>query len=789
MMKMRKNFFAINLLCGMAAALIFAALLTGCIPFEGTIEEVRQKAESGNGGTVPAALKIYTVTFDINGAEGDIPEAQTVTEGSTVTLPNRDGFNMSKFSFGGWNTEADGTGTNHKAGSFYLPGASVILYAEWNTAYTVMFDINGGEGDTPPEQTVVVDAEMTLPDGAGLSKANHTFEGWNRNALGTGTNYAADSSHVFNADLTLYANWKGIPYTVSFITTGPGTPPSHGPVTVVYDNTVPKPPVLSNPGYGIEGWYTEGSFTTKWNFETDTVKGDMTLYAKWLTNYTVSFVSNGGSAVSPITVMSGFAATRPTNPTRTNHVFDNWYTTASLTTEYDFSTPVTGSITLHAKWKITHIVRFNANGGVGGTVDTTHTYNDFKSLRANTFTYSGRVFAGWSTTPGGVAKYWDRQAIGHLQDITAGSIVNLYAVWNTPVTVTGSGLSAKLQWLKTNAQSNTTYTVETSDEMIIADNDYLDITYFIGTKRTNVVVILRGQAQMRNLTLYSLRPGYMFYVGSDTTLVLDGNITLTGFSNNTDPLVYVNMGRLVINDGSIIRNNNRVLTSSGMAGGGGVYVGMGHAIMNGGEVSGNTIRSSDPGASLCGGGIGLLMGSFTMNGGVISGNTLTKTSDNPTNYNVGGGVGGYMSDYVAINGGTISGNTFSAGGDFSGGGGVGMFVSYFAMNGGTISGNTAAVGSNGQGGGGVFLFGLEMNKTGGIIYGSTAGSNRNVVVTAISGGFNVSNKGHAVLAHNVKDAPSTIIKRKETDAGEGVNLYFSTPLLAGDTSWSGGWDN
>lgn len=66
--------------------------------------------------------------------------------------------------------------------------------------------------------------------------------------------------------------------------------------------------------------------------------------------YTVSFESNGGSAVASQLVASGQTATEPAAPTKTGSTFDGWYTNVGLTTSYSFSTPVTGNIKLYAKW-------------------------------------------------------------------------------------------------------------------------------------------------------------------------------------------------------------------------------------------------------------------------------------------------------------------------------------------------------------------------------------------------------------------------------------------------------
>jgi uncharacterized repeat protein (TIGR02543 family) len=95
---------------------------------------------------------IYTVTFNSNGGNGIVePASQTVTVGSNITLPSGSGLSRNGFAFGGWNTNADGTGTNFNAGSSLTPTSDVTLYARWiiwtsvstGYGYTVSIKTNG----------------------------------------------------------------------------------------------------------------------------------------------------------------------------------------------------------------------------------------------------------------------------------------------------------------------------------------------------------------------------------------------------------------------------------------------------------------------------------------------------------------------------------------------------------------------------------------------------------------------------------------------------------------------
>jgi uncharacterized repeat protein (TIGR02543 family) len=80
---------------------------------------------------------------------------------------------------------------------------------------------------------------------------------------------------------------------------------------------------------------------------------------------TVSFESNGGSAVASQTLANNDVAVKPAAPTKENFVFENWYSDEALTTLYDFNTPVTDDITLYAKWTVT---KFSVAGEDGKTI-------------------------------------------------------------------------------------------------------------------------------------------------------------------------------------------------------------------------------------------------------------------------------------------------------------------------------------------------------------------------------------------------------------------------------------
>ena len=96
----------------------------------------------------------------------------------------------------------------------------------------------------------------------------------------------------------------------------------------------------TNDGYSFGGWYTDVNCTTAYDFNLP-VNTDITLYARWLAKYTVSFDTDGGSTVESQTVVTGNKATKPAvNPTKKGYNFVGWYTDNTYTTEFDFENTI-----------------------------------------------------------------------------------------------------------------------------------------------------------------------------------------------------------------------------------------------------------------------------------------------------------------------------------------------------------------------------------------------------------------------------------------------------------------
>ena len=122
----------------------------------------------------------------------------------------------------------------------------------------------------------------------------------------------------------------------------------------VYEGAkVKEPEEPAREGYEFKGWFTDQTFTEKFDFET-LISTDITLYAKWEKEapkvYEVTFVKNNGEEDSVIEVTEG-EKVQAVEIKREGYELEGWYTDARFTKKYDFESPIKENITLYAKWK------------------------------------------------------------------------------------------------------------------------------------------------------------------------------------------------------------------------------------------------------------------------------------------------------------------------------------------------------------------------------------------------------------------------------------------------------
>ncbi len=136
-------------------------------------------------------------------------------------------------------------------------------------------------------------------------------------------------------------------------------------VEVEDGNKITKPIDPTKDNFEFKGWYKEQDCINAWNFETDTVSANITLYAKWeeiIVSRIVTFDTQGGSEVADLTVNDNSKLTKPADPTNPGYEFKGWYKEAECNNAWDFETDIVSTnITLYAKWEkeceeVTHVL-------------------------------------------------------------------------------------------------------------------------------------------------------------------------------------------------------------------------------------------------------------------------------------------------------------------------------------------------------------------------------------------------------------------------------------------------
>ena len=285
----------------------------------------------------------YSITY-VSAAQPVAGETYSVTAAKTLPTPTKAGL-----TFAGWFEDAAFSSSVVTEIPVNSTG-NKTFYAKWTAI--VSFNSNGGSG-TIANQTVTYGGTASEPGAASNpTRAGCNFLDWRTSSNGGTTLNATvySFSTPVMENLTLYANWDVEEYSVTYISAA--QPVAAGTYTAITGLTLPTP---TKTGLTFAGWYENSSFTgSRITSIPVGTTGNKTYYAKWTA--TVTFNTNGGSAVSNQTVTYNGTATQPAvNPTKSGYEFKGWYTssdggTTLSATAYSFSTAVTQNITLYAKW-------------------------------------------------------------------------------------------------------------------------------------------------------------------------------------------------------------------------------------------------------------------------------------------------------------------------------------------------------------------------------------------------------------------------------------------------------
>ena len=444
--------------------------------------------------------------------------------------------------------------------------------------------------------------------------------------------YIITTIFVFTTVFTSCEKDEEIPtYTVRFDSKG-GTPTPQEQ-TVKEGGKVTKPSDPTRDNYSFTGWVTADNETAAlWSFETGTVTGNITLFAQWAINtYTVTFDSDGGSAVAAQNVTHGNTASKPTDPTRYGYEFDGWF---NGDTEWNFANAITAPITLKAKWTALYTVTFDSDGGSAVSAQTirngataTKPIDPTKEFKPSSGLYLGVVnidvlnctFIEWR-------KEGENTAYDFNIPVTAP--ITLKAFWSTPsfsqtpiTSVLPNDIAASFTYVNANSYSGEEYTlligapnIQTGAQTLNAANAKLTI---MGTEAEKTITSISTSSYGR---LFSIDGN------NATSLTLGQNITLKsgGGSGLITELIIIQRGSLTMLNGSKITEDSpggTTVNSSGAV----LVEGLNSIFkMDGGEITGIRISSVSPkGTVHVKDG-----GSFEMNGGsIISNASVTSGMD------------------------------------------------------------------------------------------------------------------------------------------------------------------
>jgi uncharacterized repeat protein (TIGR02543 family) len=267
-----------------------------------------------------------TVTFYENASNSDTVSTYEIGSSATDLTLFADldtAFSKPGYTFAGWNTAKDGSGTPYADGALYSFNSGISLYAQWTPVptSTVAFNDNGGAG-TVSSLNDPSGTSISLPSGVGLTLSGYTFTGWNTTPSGSGIEYEAGQSFEVASSETLYAQWA---------------PESSGSSSSSTSSSSPPPSSSSNSTSAV----------------------------------TISFVANGGSgSLESINGTSGANLTLPSSSSfiRVGYTLTSWNTEANgKGTSYKpgSGVDVSTSETLYAQWTSTGKAPAELYGAIG----------------------------------------------------------------------------------------------------------------------------------------------------------------------------------------------------------------------------------------------------------------------------------------------------------------------------------------------------------------------------------------------------------------------------------------
>ena len=426
---------------------------------------------------------LKVVTLDLGGGTlgGSSEDIQIIVKnGESFTAPSAEGLPRPDGDTDNYFMWLDGNGNSYEPGGS-VPADVTELTVQWTApTYAVTLNTNGGTINNGNVTGYTYGVGATLPAADDMTYTGHTFKGWYDNENLTGSPVTAIGG-AETGNKEYWAKWEINPYTITFDTNGGS---EIAPITQDYGTEITAPDNPTRKGYTFKGWDKEIPKTMP--------AENITVKAQWEINqYTITFDTNGGSEIAPITQDYGTEITVPDNPTRKGYTFKGW------DKEIPETMP-TENMTVKAQWEINqYAITFDTNGG-SEIAPITQDYGTAITAPADP-TREGYTFIGWdkaipttmpaenitvtaqwkdSEKPTGEIKINENSWKAFLNNITFGlffkdmQTVTINAADNSGETVTVEYLLSDKELTKAELDGMT-FTVYTAPFGIDPDNEYI----------------------------------------------------------------------------------------------------------------------------------------------------------------------------------------------------------------------------------------------------------------------------------------------------------------------------
>lgn len=360
-----------------------------------------------NNGTY-TYIGLYSGSKGANfGIEGSTATFKYISETALIGSPqqgHRCLFTYNSNGYKGYGSETQNTGS-----------------ATITRLYTITYNGNGHTGGTVPDAVDKKHGTNITLSNSTPTRTGYIFVEWNTKQDGTGTSYAKGATYSTEADVTLYAQWQGRLYTVTFDSEGGLGGTSY--VTATYGSAMPAIELPKRNGYTFNGYWSgtttgstqyykaDGSSARNW----DKANNTTTLHAIWIPHtYTVNFDGNGSTSGSMTNQSFTYDISQDlkTNAyVKTGYTFAGWAKASNGAVVYsdkqnvkNLTTDNNATVTLYAQWTLnTYPVKWYVNGeelaGAATTVAHGSKVTTIPEVDLNTYCEGSDVLAGWTTAP------------------------------------------------------------------------------------------------------------------------------------------------------------------------------------------------------------------------------------------------------------------------------------------------------------------------------------------------------------------------------------------------------